>query len=93
MFATNMAEPAQQAASSKICSISITAFAADPTSRCCAGFVYGFPAGCRVPTPGAANVTPDSRPPDDATFNDLRKLGAICDHRGADVGPSRLHHG
>jgi hypothetical protein len=56
MLATNMAEPAQQAASSKICSISITAFAADPTSRCCAGFVYGFPAGCRVPTPGAANV-------------------------------------
>ena len=54
VFATNMAEPAQEATSSQVCSISITAFAADP--RCCAGFVYGFPAGCRVPTPGAANV-------------------------------------
>jgi hypothetical protein len=38
-------EPAQ------LCSISITAFAAELTPRCCAGFVYGFPAGCRVPTP------------------------------------------
>jgi hypothetical protein len=44
-------------------------------------------AGC------SQRVTPDSRPPDDATFNHLRKLCAICDHRDADVGPSRLHHG
>ena len=56
MFATNMAEPAQQATFSQVCSISITAFATDPTPRCCTGFVYRFPAGCRVPTPGAANV-------------------------------------
>jgi len=36
-----------------------------------------------------------SRLPDDVTFNDLqpRMLCTACDHRGADVGPSWLHHG
>jgi hypothetical protein len=36
-----------------------------------------------------------SRLPDDMTFNDLqpRMLCTVCDHRGADVGPSWLHHG
>jgi hypothetical protein len=37
-----------------------------------------------------------SRFPDDVTFNDLqpRMLCTVCDHRGADVSPSRLlHHG
>ena len=36
-----------------------------------------------------------SRFPDDVTFNDLqpRMLCTVCDHRGADVGPSWLHHG
>jgi hypothetical protein len=36
-----------------------------------------------------------SRMPDDMTFNDLqpRMLCTVCDHRGADVGPSWLHHG
>jgi hypothetical protein len=35
-----------------------------------------------------------SRFPDDMTFNDLqpRMLCTVCDHRGADVGPSWLHH-
>jgi len=34
-----------------------------------------------------------SRFPDDVTFNDLqpRMLCTVCDHRGADVGPSWLH--
>src|SRR6266702_8295371 len=34
-----------------------------------------------------------SRFPDDMTFNDLqpRMLCTVCDHRGADVGPSWLH--
>jgi hypothetical protein len=33
--------------------------------------------------------------PDDLTFGDLqhRMLCTVCDHRGADVGPSWLHHG
>jgi hypothetical protein len=36
-----------------------------------------------------------SRLPDDVTFNDLqpRMLCTACDHRGADAGPSWLHHG
>ena len=46
-------------------------------------------AGC------SQRVTRDSRLPDDVTLNDLqpRMLCAMCDHRGADVSPSRLHHG
>jgi hypothetical protein len=33
--------------------------------------------------------------PDDVTYGDLqpRMLCTVCDHRGADVGPSWLHHG
>ena len=33
--------------------------------------------------------------PDDVTFGDLqpRMLCTVYDHRGADVGPSWLHHG
>ena len=33
--------------------------------------------------------------PDNVTFGDLqpRMLCTVCDHRGADVGPSWLHHG
>jgi hypothetical protein len=33
--------------------------------------------------------------PDNVTFNDLqpRMLCTVCNHRGADVGPSWLHHG
>jgi len=36
-----------------------------------------------------------SRFPDDLTYNDLqpRLLCTVCDHRGADVGPSWLRHG
>jgi len=36
-----------------------------------------------------------SRFPDDMTYNDLqpRLLCTVCDHRGADVGPSWLRHG
>ena len=36
-----------------------------------------------------------SRFPDDVTFDDLqpRMLCTVCDHRGADVSPSWLHHG
>ena len=36
-----------------------------------------------------------SRFPDEVTFNDLqpRMLCTVCDHRGADVGPSWLHRG
>ena len=32
--------------------------------------------------------------PDDVTYGDLqpRMLCTVCDHRGADVGPSWLHH-
>ena len=32
--------------------------------------------------------------PDNVTFGELqrRMLGTVCDHRGADVGPSWLHH-
>ncbi len=33
--------------------------------------------------------------PDNVTFGELqrRMLCTVCDHRGADVGPSWLHHG
>jgi hypothetical protein len=33
--------------------------------------------------------------PDKMTYGDLqpRMLCTVCDHRGADVGPSWLHHG
>jgi hypothetical protein len=33
--------------------------------------------------------------PDNLTFGELqrRMLCTVCDHRGADVGPSWLHHG
>ena len=33
--------------------------------------------------------------PDDVTFNELqpRIVCTVCDHRGADVSPSWLHHG
>jgi hypothetical protein len=36
-----------------------------------------------------------SRLPDDVIFNDLqpRMVCTVCDHRGADVSPSWLHHG
>jgi hypothetical protein len=36
-----------------------------------------------------------SRLPDNVTFGDLqpRMLCTVCDHRGADVSPSWLHHG
>jgi hypothetical protein len=36
-----------------------------------------------------------SRLPNDLTFNDLqpRMVCTVCDHRGADVSPSWLHHG
>ena len=36
-----------------------------------------------------------SRFPDDMTYNDLqpRLLCTVCDHRGADVGPSWLRQG
>jgi hypothetical protein len=36
-----------------------------------------------------------SRLPDDVTFGDLqpRVLCTVCNHRGAEVSPSWLHHG
>src|ERR1700730_7241087 len=96
MFATNMAEPAQQATSSQVCSNSITAFATDPTPRCCAGLCLWISSWVSRPNAGCSQrVTRESRLPDDVTLNNLqpRMLCAMCDHRGADVSPSRLHHG